>query len=552
MQEPSELRQQPLPAPSSLIPPTRPRAPLPRTDPNRLPDFEVFFRQHDPDDPKNWPAWYRLWAIATVSFAAWVVVLFSTSYTGALPGLIAEFGVSRTYATMGLTTYLLGLAVGSLVVAPMSELFGRRVVYLTGLAIWAVFIIPCGVADCLTTILANRFVSALFGAALISNGPGTVVDVSKPEYLAMGMSLFSLGPFNGPVLGPLIGGFVYQYRGWRWTNWIVLVLAGVAFSMMMTVKETYPPCILRKRAEKLRKDTGDDRWWCQYDRTTSSWELITTNMKRPIVLFFTEPIVWFINVWNALIYGILYLCFVAYPVVFAQHRGWSPGFAGMSYLGIGAGIVLAIAAEPLARRLINSRPCDPATNRPPPEAAALLMMMGALLTPIGQLGFSWTCLPTRIHWVVPVLFGVPFGFGNTLSFIYSSNYLAGAYGIYAASALASNAVLRSLFGATLPLAGTHMYETMSPRWAGTLCGLLAVAMVPVPVVFWRYGARIRAASRTIRQLRERQEEMEVKRAENEAKRNEYSSSEGQLVDKERFVGASGPSVETTGLEKDKV
>lgn len=133
-----------------------PNRPLPNS--NRLAEFEVIFRQNDPEDPRNWPVWYRAWAIVTVSFSAWVVVLFSTSYTGALPGLMDEFKVSKTYATMGMTTYLLGLAVGSLIVAPMSELFGRRIVYLVGMAIWAIFIIPCGVAGCLNTILANRFI----------------------------------------------------------------------------------------------------------------------------------------------------------------------------------------------------------------------------------------------------------------------------------------------------------------------------------------------------------------------------------------------------------
>jgi MFS family permease len=123
----------------------------------RLPEFEVIFRQNDPDDPKNWPTWYRLWAIITVSFSAWVVVLFSTSYTGAVPGLMDEFHVSRTFATMGMTTYLLGIGVGSLVVAPMSELFGRRIVYLACLVVWAIFIIPCALADCLNTVLAVRF-----------------------------------------------------------------------------------------------------------------------------------------------------------------------------------------------------------------------------------------------------------------------------------------------------------------------------------------------------------------------------------------------------------
>ncbi len=201
----------------------------------------------------------------------------------------------------------------------------------------------------------------------------------------------------------------------------------------------------------------------------------------------------------------------------------------MSYLGIGTGIVRAIAAEPLIRRVILAAPRDLTTGKPLPEAAALIMMVGSFLTPIGQLGFAWTCMPTKIHWIIPICFGVPFGFGNTLSFIYSSNYLAGAYGIYAASALASNAVLRSVFGATLPLAGTKMYEALSPQWAGTLCGLLAVAMIPVPFVFWRYGAKIRAKSRTIRRLREDQERMEARRVEDQVKRDEYSSSDGQLV-----------------------
>ncbi len=141
------------PSPQSEAPPT-----ITIDFAQRLPEFEVIFRQNDPEDPKNWPTWYRLWAIVTVSFSAWVVVLFSTSYTGAVPGLMDEFGVSKTIATMGMTTYLLGIALGSLVVAPMSELFGRRIVYLSCLVIWAIFIIPCGLAGCLNTVLGVRFV----------------------------------------------------------------------------------------------------------------------------------------------------------------------------------------------------------------------------------------------------------------------------------------------------------------------------------------------------------------------------------------------------------
>jgi hypothetical protein len=81
-------------------------------------------------------------------------------------------------------------------------------------------------------------------------------------------------------------------------------------------------------------------------------------------------------------------------------------------------------------------------------------------------------------------FGILFGAGNTLSFIYSQNYLGGAYGIYSASAFAGNAVMRSLLGGTLPLAGPTMYTNLTPQWAGTLLGLLEVCMIPVPIAFY--------------------------------------------------------------------
>jgi MFS family permease len=371
---------------------------------------------------------------------------------------------------------------------------------------------------------------------MISNAPGSIVDVSNPDYLARSMSLFGVAPLNGPVTGPIIGGFVFQYLGWRWANWIVLIIAGLAIALMCTVKETYAPKILQRKAARMRKEMDDPRYWCQYDQRVSTIHLLKVNLSRPFVLFATEPILWFMNIWCvvtscvrsngqrddaqltrqrrriSIIYGILYLCFVAYPVVFSEHRGWGSGISGLAFCGIGIGVLLAIVAEPVFRRIIYSQPRDPETGKPFPEAQASIMAIGAVCTAVGQLGFSWTCLPVTIHWAAPIAFGIPFGCGNTISFIYGSNYLAGAYGIYAASALAGNAVVRSIFGGTLPLAGPQMYKVLGAQWAGTLLGLLEVAIIPIPFIFWRYGGKIRSQSRTIRQLREEQERLDEKRA----------------------------------------
>ncbi|KAJ4292962.1 hypothetical protein N0V88_005626 [Collariella sp. IMI 366227] len=276
----------------------------------RDPDFEVTLDEAENPETGGRPLWYRAYTVLSVSFATWVVVLYSTSYTATIEGIMEEFDVSsRSVATLGLTTYLLGLAVG-----------------------------------------------AVFGAAMISNSPGTVVDIAGHESLALCMSWYSIAPLNGPVTGPLIGGFVYENLGWRWGNWIAMILAGVAVCMLAMVKETYAPTLLKTKAAKMRKKTGDERWWCRYDEQISTVDLLRINLSRPFVLAATEPILWFFNIWISIIYGILYLCFIAYPIIFTQHRGWSISHTGLSFIGIGVGTLLAIALEPLWRRLIHLSP----------------------------------------------------------------------------------------------------------------------------------------------------------------------------------------------------
>ncbi|KAI1487018.1 major facilitator superfamily transporter [Biscogniauxia mediterranea] len=484
-----------------------------RSSASRPPDYEVVFEENDPADPKCWPLWYRAWVVFAISFTSWVVVFYSTSYTASIPGLMDEFDVSsRPVATLGLTTYLLGLAVGSLSVAPASELFGRRPVYIVCMICFTLLIIPCCVATSLQSIIIVRFFGALFGSVMVSNSAGTVVDISNEEYRGLVMSLWSIAPLNGPVTGPLIGGFVYQYLGWRWDNWLVLILSGVGVICMCLTKETYAPNLLQAKTARIRKETNDERWWCRYDQKISKKALVKISLLRPFVLAFTEPILWFLNLWISIVYGILYLCFVAYPIVFQQHRGWGPGLSGLAFCGIGIGTMTVICGEPVLRKIINSHPKDPETGRAPPEATVRVMIIGSVLTAVGQLGFSWTCLPASIHWAAPIAFGIPFGAGNSITFIYGSNYLASAYGIYAASALAGNAVMRSMFGATLPLAGPSMYATLTPQWAGTLLGLLEVALIPIPIIFYRYGERIRAKSPVIRQMREDHEKNERRTA----------------------------------------
>lgn len=272
--------------------------------------------------------------------------------------------------------------------------------------------------------------------------------------------------------------------------------------MLCCIKETYPPVILRRQANELRLKTGDVRWWSRHEQNIPLREMLRVNLSRPLKMTYHEPIIIFFNVYIGLIYGILYLCFVAYPYVFQEIRGWTLGLSGLAFLGIGLGGLVTIVAEPLIKRMIRSHKPDPGTGSPPPECMMSIVCIASVLIPAGQLWFSWTCLPMQIHWIWPILAGVPIGAGNIAVFIYATTYLANTYELYAASALASNTVVRSMLGGILPLIGSRLYQRLGANWASSLLGFLQMAIIPIPFVFYWYGDRIRKRSSLIASIQE--------------------------------------------------
>jgi hypothetical protein len=164
------------------------------------PAYEIDFADGEQGNPQNWPLWYKGLILAILSYSTTAVVLFSTSYTSAIPGMQESFGISDSEGILGVTTYLIGMAVGSVILAPLSEMYGRRPIYVAALGGFIVFVIPCAVATNIETILVTRFFGAFCAAAMISNAPGTVNDIVDEEHRALAFSIWSIGPMNGPVI----------------------------------------------------------------------------------------------------------------------------------------------------------------------------------------------------------------------------------------------------------------------------------------------------------------------------------------------------------------
>jgi multidrug resistance protein len=256
----------------------------------QLPEFEVDWVDNDPENPRNWSLAYKFLVVMAMGYGATVISLASTCYSVTIPGLEDDFGITNMVGLLGITTYLLGMAAGSLLLAPLSEMYGRRPIYLVSVGVFTILTLPVALAHNIETILISRFFAAFFGSAMMSNSPGSVNDVVSELHRAMAFGFWSIGPSNGPVLGPIIGGFVFEYLGWRWTNWIVVIMGGLAFVLLASVRETYTPVLLRKRAEKKRQEMEDPRWWSPHDNHLPFRTFCRINISRPINMLLTEPI----------------------------------------------------------------------------------------------------------------------------------------------------------------------------------------------------------------------------------------------------------------------
>ena len=462
------------------------------TDPNLV----KFDGPDDLGNPKNWSVRKRGAATISMGLMTFVVTFASSVFSVAIEQVAKEYHIGTVTSTLGVSLFLLGFVFGPVFFGPASEAYGRRVPLFIGYALFAIFQIPVAVAQNVETIMLGRFFGGFFASAPLAVVGGALADMWNPVERAYAVCAFASGAFVGPVFGPVIGGFVTDsYLGWRWTAWLTLIMSSF-FGLigLFLIPETSAARILQIRAKRLRHETKNWALHSKADETQLTLSSIfNVYLARPWVMIMQEPILALITAYLSFLYGILYLLFEAYPIAFQEGRGWNKGVGSLPFLSfvvgiaMGNGVIVYSTATNFKKAFTKHGKTVPEERLPP-------MIIGAIVLPIGLFWFAWTSDP-GITWVPQVLSSALLGMGCLITFWQGINYIIDCYGFYANSAIAVNTFIRSIAGAGFPLFAPAMYHNLGVAWATSLLGFFCVAFAPVPILFYIYGARIRAKSR---------------------------------------------------------
>jgi MFS family permease len=332
------------------------------------------------------------------------------------------------------------------------------------------------------------------GAGCITLGAGLIADLFPIEQRGLATAMWSCGPLIGPVVGPIAGGFIGETIGWRWIFWVVMIAAGVvSFGIEILYRETYAAVLIRRKTERLSKELGRSDLRSAYETTTKQVSLSSAmkqDLKRPILLLIRSPIILLLSLYVAVIYGLLYLFFTTIASVFMTQYGFSAGLSGLAFLGIGLGYFIGLALYGLTNDRIVMKLVQRNGGKYEPEMRLPAMIVFASLLPISFFWYGWS-VDKNVHWIVPIIGMLPYGIGLMGVFLPVQTYIIDSYQEYAASANASLTTVRSLVGAVLPLAGPQLFKALGLGWGNSLLGFIALAFLPVPIIFSRYGQRIR-------------------------------------------------------------
>ncbi|OJJ02715.1 hypothetical protein ASPVEDRAFT_53336 [Aspergillus versicolor CBS 583.65] len=426
--------------------------------------YHIQWAAGNPRHPRNWPISRKIYDISLLIFL--------------------EF-----------FTYLLGQAIGGIVLPPYSECFGRKKLYIASSATYSIACIIIAAVPSIKGVIFGRLLSGFLSAIPSTIVVGSIEDMFNSRDRVWMIWIWALVANLGLVVGPIMGTFTTADLSWRWLFYIAAIVTGIVSLLLLGIRESRPSLLLEREVAKVRKIANLNYLASLNPDSAPNFQtFVRVALGRPIRLFFTELIVFTVSVMSAVAIALVYLFTQALPPIY-KSAGFTSKQACLPFIAIGVGLSLGLLTRYLDMYIIERRRKHGHVLLPEHKLAGFWIGSGVLTAALWV--FAWTIPPAvqNLHWIISVLALVLIGFAlNEIDYVLGG-YLTDSYLSYAASGLAALSFIRALLSAILPLISSPMFSNLGANVAVSLLATVATLFCLVPPLFSRFGETIRARSK---------------------------------------------------------
>ncbi|KAF2767256.1 putative MFS multidrug transporter [Teratosphaeria nubilosa] len=453
--------------------------------------------------PRNWKLVRKIDDTGMIMFIESFTTVISTASANAGHAASKQLGLSHSVETLlFMTLYLTGQCIGGVVLPSYSESFGRKWLYTSSALIYSAFSVLIAAWPTSPGIAVGRFITGFVSAVPSVVISGSLEDIwnirARIWVFFIGATICNMGLVVGPIISP----YIIDAYGWECIFYISAIVCGVSTVLLAFMRESRPSTILRGIVKQLRAEFGEDGVFLvtsSPDDIPDFRAFLHTSIGRPLQLLFTEWITFTVAILAGVAIALVYLFAEIMPTIFeAYDPPLSQTEKVMPWLCLAAGFLLGCVTRICDHMRLRHR----CTRDIHSEDKLLGFVLAAPSLAVGLWWFAWTVPPSAgsgltwtIPWPVAAVSLVPVGWALNEFDMVLGGYITDTYQAYAASAFGAMNLVRSILSATFPLLATVLYNGLGYHWAGTLLAACATLFCIVPVVFVRYGARIRKRSK---------------------------------------------------------
>jgi MFS family permease len=391
---------------------------------------------------------------------------------------------SKTDSILLVTIWELGEAAGPLLIAPLSERYGRYPVF----NVANVFFICGSIMGVLSQSVGLMIFSRFFiGMTVASNvlAPAIIGDIFPSDQRGSAMSVVMFAPLLGGAIGPAISGAITETLGWRRTMWLAIALSVVCEVVFLTCfRETYKVKVLAKKGLPITDDT---------ENAVAKEDLsLIACITRPVKVFYSSFVLQILSLYGALAFTWFYVMATTFPDILKYQYNFTPALIGTAFLSFSVGSVIGLIICNLLLDRIYTK-LAAGSDKPTPENRLPLMMVSSIALPFVVALYGWVPqldLPVPLMLLTVVLFGI----FVIMSMVPVMAYVVDAFNLYSASAITALLITRCLMGTFLPLVTAPLTDKIGYGLGFTVLSAACVVVAPIPFLIWRYGGHWRQNS----------------------------------------------------------